>query len=210
MESLKKRSWIQIAIIYTRYLIGGAFVFASLVKIKGKRFTSESGAENAINTAWHFFETLYQSGLYWKFIGLGQLIAGALLMTQRYAKLGAVINFPIILNVFMITLSYYFAYTPVITGSMLLANIFLIIWDWNELQLIINRPPVLDHSIRLEKDISWTLTGIALFVFTCVNRIWTDSPQPFFWLGGCLIIGSIGLFAGLYRDWKRRKKEAVR
>ncbi len=126
MNKLKNKIWAQIFIIYTRYLIGGAFVFASLIKIKGTRFTTESGEFNPINSAWHFFETMYQSGLYWRFIGVGQLIAGFLLMTQRYAKLGALVNLPIILNIFIITLSYYFAFTPVITGLMLLANLALI------------------------------------------------------------------------------------
>lgn len=65
MTKIKEKIWAQIFIIYTRYLIGGAFVFASLIKIKGNRFTSDSGAANPIDSAWHFFETLYESGLYW-------------------------------------------------------------------------------------------------------------------------------------------------
>ncbi|MBO6534282.1 MAG: DoxX family protein [Muricauda sp.] len=138
MNGLKEKIVPQILIIYIRYLLGGAFVFASLIKIKGLRFTSESGALEPIGSAWHFFETMYQSGLYWKFIGMAQLIAGFLLMTQRFSKLGALINLPIILNVFIITLSYYFAYTPVITGSMLVANLLLIIWEWNEIKILCN------------------------------------------------------------------------
>ena len=124
MTKLKNFFWTQIIIIYTRYLLGGAFVFASIIKIKGLRFTSDSGADSPIHSAWHFFETMYESGLYWKFIGIVQLIAGCLLMTQKYSKLGAVINFPIILNIFIITLSYDFNYTPLVTGMMLLAMCF--------------------------------------------------------------------------------------
>jgi hypothetical protein len=110
-------------VIYSRYLLGGSFVFASLIKLKGQRFTTDSGAAEPINSSLHYFETMYQSGLYWKFIGLGQLLAGFLLMTQRYSKLGALINFPIIANIFVITLSYYFAFTPIIVGLMLLATV---------------------------------------------------------------------------------------
>ena len=82
-------------------------MYASVVKIQGGRFTTVDGIEAPIDSAWHLFETLYQSGLYWNFIGFGQLVAGLLLMTQRYAKLGAIINFPIVANVFVITLSYH-------------------------------------------------------------------------------------------------------
>ena len=50
MSSLKNKVWLQIFIIYTRYLIGSAFVFASIVKIKGNRFTTDSGELGRITT----------------------------------------------------------------------------------------------------------------------------------------------------------------
>jgi len=56
-------------IIYTRYVLGGAFIFASIIKIKGDRFTTESGENYPINSAWQMFETFYRSGLFWEFIG---------------------------------------------------------------------------------------------------------------------------------------------
>ncbi len=88
MFKIKESKLLQIIVIYLRYLIGGTFVFASIIKIKGNRFTAISGEDMPIYSAWHFFETLYQSGIYWQFIGITQLIAGFLLMTQRYSKLG--------------------------------------------------------------------------------------------------------------------------
>ena len=204
MEKLKQRLILQIFIIYTRYLIGGAFVFASIVKIKGNRFTAESGESNPINSAWHFFETMYQSGLYWKFIGIAQLIAGFFLMTQKFSKLGALINFPIILNIFIITLSYYFAFTPIITGLMLLANTLLIIWEWNELKILFNLKPKLDTSTRLEKDILWQIIGLILFLFTFIYRVLIDEYKVGLWVIICFLIGFIGLILGLYRERKRK------
>jgi hypothetical protein len=201
---LKKYAWAQIIIIYTRYAIGGAFVFASLIKIKGMRFTSESGKLHSIDSAWHFFETMYQSGLYWKFIGFGQLLAGFLLMTQKYSKLGAIINFPIILNIFVITLSYYFAFTPVITVSILIANILLIVWDWNELKILFNMTPVIDKTFRLEKDIIWQCIGLILFLFTFIYRIFTDKYDAIFWFLISITIAVIGLIIGLSRENKRK------
>lgn len=197
MGPLKNRIWTQIFAIYTRYLIGGTFVFASLIKIKGLRFTSESGAEHPIHSAWHFFETLYQSGVYWKFIGFGQLVAGFLLMTQRYAKLGALVNFPIILNIFIITLSYDFAYTPVVTGLMLLANLFLLVWDWNTFQILVNRRPVWETTIRLEQHRVWEIIGLLLFGITFLYRLFRDQYHIFHWLLTCVAVGLIGLLIGL-------------
>jgi hypothetical protein len=136
----KQKIWLQLAVIYTRYLIGGAFVFASLVKIKGHRFTMIPGAGSPFHSPQHLFETLYQSGLYWQFLGFMQLLAGLLLMTQRYALLGALLFVPIMANVYVITISYEFGFTSVITGAMLLATIGLLIWDWDRLRIVFNQP----------------------------------------------------------------------
>jgi len=204
MDKIKNHVWAQIFIIYTRYAIGGAFVFASLIKIKGKRFTSESGEFYPIDNAWHFFETMYQSGLYWKFIGIGQLLAGFLLITQKYSKLGAIINLPIILNIFIITLSYYFAFTPLITGLVLITNMLLIIWDWNELKILFNFSPIIDKSVRLEKDLIWQLVGLILFLFTFIYRILIDNYDVIFWFVTSTSIGLIGLIIGLSRENKRK------
>jgi hypothetical protein len=204
MNKIKEKIIPQLFIIYTRYLIGGAFVFASLIKIKGHRFTSQSGELNPINSAWHFFETMYQSGLYWKFIGIGQLIAGFFLMTQRFSKLGALLNLPIILNIFIITLSYYFAYTPVVTGLMLISNLLLILWEWNEIKILFNFKPVIDKNIRLEKDYSWQILGLILFVFTFIYRLLIDNYSIGLWIISCVLIGLIGLMNGLNRERKRR------
>jgi hypothetical protein len=187
-------------------LIGGTFVFASLIKIKGLRFTGSSGADAPIHSAWHFFETMYQSGLYWQFLGFGQLVAGFFLMTQRYSKLGAVAFYPIILNVFVITVSYNFGGTIFITGMMLLANTMLILWDWNNFRVFFNQPLIEDNPNRLEYDMIWQWTGLILFVFTASYRIYTDVYNLFFWFATCFLIG---LSAFIIWVWKNRKRNSA-
>jgi len=54
-QKIKNSVWAQVFAIYTRYLLGGAFVFASLIKIEGKRFTSVSGEAEPLNSALHLF-----------------------------------------------------------------------------------------------------------------------------------------------------------
>lgn len=205
MNNLKKKLWSQIFIIYTRYLIGSAFVFASLVKISGKRFTAESGAANAIDSAWHFFETMYASGLYWKFIGWAQLLSGLLLMTQRFSKLGALLNLPIIGNIFVITLSYYFAYTPVITGLMLIANLLLIFWEWNELKVIFNLPFEPSDPNRMERDWFWAFLGLLLFALVIFCKLYLSSQTVPLWFFSFPLVGVLGLLIGVLREKKRRK-----
>ncbi len=196
MNKLKQNFWVNIFIIYTRYLIGGAFVFSSIVKLEGNRFTAKSGANEPINSSFHFFETMYQSGIYWQFIGLGQLVAGALLMTQRFAKLGALVYFPIIVNIFMITFSYSFGNTTIITSLMLLANVSLLFWDWDELKTLINLPYKAQNPLRIERYKIWEITGLALFAFTFFFRLLVEIYNPIIWFLGCLLIGVAGLIVG--------------
>jgi len=197
MRNIKEMFLPQIFIINIRYFLGGAFVFASLIKIKGHRFTTLSGEMEPINSAWHFFETMYQSGLYWQFIGVCQLLAGLLIMTQRYSKPGAVINLPIILNIFIITLSYDFNYTPVITGLMLVANVVLLMWVWNELKLLLNIKPAINNRSRMEYHIMWQIIGLLLFVFSFTYRVLVDEYDLVFWLTVFLAITVFGHINGL-------------
>jgi hypothetical protein len=201
----KQKIWLQVAVIYTRYLIGGAFVFASLVKIKGQRFTSVPGAGSPFHSPQHFFETMYQSGLYWQFLGVAQLVAGLLLMTQRYALLGALLFLPIIANVYVITISYEFGYTSVITGAMLLATIGLLVWDWNRLCIVVNQPALPAPATTLEQHKLWEVIGLILFLFTAGYRALTDVYNMVLWLGVCVAVGAIGLISSWLQH--RRPKQ---
>lgn len=190
MNRLKSYFLVQLFIIYTRYLIGGAFVFACMIKIKGKRFTTYSQEDAPLGSAMHFFEVLYQTGFYWQFIGWAQLLAGFFLMTQRFSKLGAVLNLPIILNVFVITISMEFGGTPVITGLMLAANLLLIVWHWGELRSLVNLPHQPASPDAEENKPIWAITGLLLFGFTAGYRVIFDMYNPFLWFGVCFLIGS--------------------
>lgn len=203
MRQLKNKIWLQIFIIYSRYLIGGAFVYSSIVKIKGLRFTSVDGSNYPINSPFHFFETMYQTGIYWQFLGWGQLIAGLLLMTQRYSKLGALLFVAIISNIFVITFSIPgFSGTPIVTGLMLLATLMLVIWDWDVIKILLNIPPDINSTKRLENLKTWEMTGLALFLVTVGVKVFNVNYDFFVWGICCLLVSAIGFFIGL-QNWKK-------
>lgn len=151
---------------------------------------------------------MYQSGLYWQFLGIGQLLAGGLLMTQKYSKLGAMLNITVIANIFVITISYDFAFTPVITGSMLLAAAFLILWDWNELRVLVNLPPIIIQTNTVEKQPIWMITGLILFLCTALYRIAIDHYNIFFWGIACIIIGLGGFIIWKFKAYKEHPKSS--
>lgn len=114
----------------TRLLLALGFLPSGLTKVMGNRFTI-LGLDNPVG---FFFEAMYRTGFYWRFIGLCQLTAALLLVIPRTATLGALVYFPLILNIFVVTVSLDFRGTPFITGLMLLANIYLLCWDYDKLK----------------------------------------------------------------------------
>jgi hypothetical protein len=60
-------------------------------------------------------------------------------LIPRTATLGALVYFPIILNFFIIMVSMHFTGTPFITGLMLLANIYLLCWDYDKLKCLFKK-----------------------------------------------------------------------
>jgi len=132
LSSLKQNKWLRRFTVMTRVLLALGFTPSGLTKLLGNRFTL-LGPETPVG---YFFEALYRSGFYWNFIGACQLLAAILLLMPRTATLGALVYFPLILNIFVITVSLHFTGTPVITGLMLLASIYLLCWDADKLKAL--------------------------------------------------------------------------
>ncbi|GGE65613.1 DoxX-like protein [Pedobacter psychrotolerans] len=130
---LRTNKNLNLFIYLTRYLIGFAFIPSGLTKLKGARFT-KAGTDTTIG---YFFEALYQTGTYWQFLGGIQLLAAFLLMSQRFATVGAILFLTIMGNIWVITMSMNFSGTYIITSLMLLANLMLIAWDWYKIKFML-------------------------------------------------------------------------
>lgn len=173
ISRLKQNRLLQLFTISVRYLLGSSFVYASIFKIQGRRFTPESGESAPINSLPHFFEAMYQAGIYWNFIGWGQLLAGFLLMSHIFSTLGAVVFFPLMLNIFIITISFESPGVLMITSLMLLANIYLLSWDWNKLKFIVLPAPqnYVDNTNEFSKRSIWSYIGIFMFFAVVLLRV---------------------------------------
>lgn len=139
---------------FNRVALFLAFLPSGTTKLLGHRFT-QLGLDSPVG---FFFEAMYRTGGYWRFIGLAQLVAGLLLLIPRTQALGALLYFPIALNVFLITISIGFQGTPFITGGMLLASTYLVCWHYDAWRAVIfpsrlvadaaKRPPRLPRPTR--------------------------------------------------------------
>ncbi len=114
-------------VIGTRILLCAGFLPTGIVKLLGQPFT----VMDTSTPIGLFFHAMHQTGPYWRFLGATQIVASILLMIPRTAHLGAMIFFPVMLNIFVITVAMQFAGTPVVTGLMLLATMLLLAWDYH-------------------------------------------------------------------------------
>jgi uncharacterized membrane protein YphA (DoxX/SURF4 family) len=128
----KDNRWFRYFAVFCRIVLALGFIPSGIVKITGERFTALPGN----HPLGHYFDALYHTGYYYTFIGVAQLITAALLLIPRTALLGAMLYFPMILNICILAYATRFEGTR-ITTLMLLANIFLLCWDYERLKHIL-------------------------------------------------------------------------
>jgi hypothetical protein len=126
---LRRNRWLRWFAIFCRLALALGFIPAAIVKVSGERFTGLPSN----HPLGHYFDALLLTGFYYTFIGAAQMTAALLLLIQRTALIGAIFYFPIILNIFVLTNATRFDGTRIVT-LMLLANLFLLVWDYDRLK----------------------------------------------------------------------------
>lgn len=117
---------LNLFVVNLRYLIGLGFLPSGMIKVLDRPFTR---IENE-GIFFDYLDALYTTGYYYNMIGLMQVLAAVLLITQRYSTLGSVLFLPIIFNIAVLTLSTIGSFTPLIATLMLIGTIFLLLWDY--------------------------------------------------------------------------------
>jgi len=209
-NSLRQKVYLQLFTIYVRYLIGGAFIIAAfgMGKVTGKAnlLHSMDSPIEKLQPIQQFFRVMVDSGLYWQFIGWTQIFAGVLLMTQRFARLGALIFFGLIVNIFVITVSYSFTGTPIVTGLMTLAATYLLVWDFPAFApLVMNTFSYQHNKQEISASSFWIILG-TLMIGSIVTLALLHQPITLL-LGVPFIEGAVGFI--IFFVVKRKKQEAL-
>ncbi|MBN8665924.1 MAG: hypothetical protein J0M30_00380 [Chitinophagales bacterium] len=131
----KGNKWYGYFAVFCRLALAIAWIISGYIKIKGERFAEGLSHNHPLG---QYFDALLNTGYYYTFIGIGQLIVALLLIVPRTALIGAVSSFPIILNICVLTYAVRFEGTRAAT-FMLLANIFLLCWDYDRLKILFQR-----------------------------------------------------------------------
>ncbi len=130
----KNNRWYWLFSIFCRLSLSYAFLMAGIVKIVGERFAS---GLSAIHPMGAYLEALHHTGYYYTFIGIVQVIAAILLLIPKTVLLGALLYFPIILNICILSFAVRFEGSLVTSPLMVLANLFLLIWNYDKLKYIL-------------------------------------------------------------------------
>jgi uncharacterized membrane protein YphA (DoxX/SURF4 family) len=129
----KADEWFKKFVVFCRIALAASFIPSGLVKIMGERFAAGLPSNNPLG---HYFDALHQTGYYYTFIGISQIIIAILLLIPRTSLLGALMYFPIIVNICVLTYATRFEGTRIVT-MMVLASLFLLIWDYDRLKHIL-------------------------------------------------------------------------
>jgi uncharacterized membrane protein YphA (DoxX/SURF4 family) len=123
----KSDKWFKGFAAFCRIALALSFIPTGIVKILGQRFAEGLPHNNPLG---HYFDALLLTGYYYNFLGYVQLLTAILLLIPRTALLGALMYFPIITNICVLTYATRFDGTRMNTMAWL-AALFLLVWDYD-------------------------------------------------------------------------------
>ena len=124
--------WLGYFAIFCRLTLAAGFIPSGMQKVIGERFTVL-----AVNHPMgHFLDAFYYTGYYYTFVGVMQVLAAILLLIPRTVTIGALIYFPIILNICILSLSVRFDGSQITSPLMTCAVLYLLCWDYHKFRNI--------------------------------------------------------------------------
>ena len=131
--SVRKNRWLWFFTIFNRVMLAMGFLTAGFVKVNDERFTALA----TTHPMGSYLEAFYHTGFYYPFVGIMQILAAVLLLIPRTATLGALIYFPIILNICILSLAVRFEGSLLTSPLMVISCFYLLCWDWHKLKFIL-------------------------------------------------------------------------
>jgi uncharacterized membrane protein YphA (DoxX/SURF4 family) len=116
--------------------MGLTFITSGIRKLPGVKFTLLP-IDNPVGA---YFNAMYETGFYWNFIGYFQIVIGILVFFNRFVVVSSMLMMPVTINIFLISISLNMKGTPVITALMLLGNLFLLFWHYENYLTVVRKP----------------------------------------------------------------------
>jgi uncharacterized membrane protein YphA (DoxX/SURF4 family) len=181
----RARRSLQLIVANLRIAIGFGFLPAGTKKVLGERFT------DAVNVGpFHdFLHAFWATGPLYRFVGIVQLVGAVLLMTQRFAALGAALLLPVLSVITVFVWSTAGVPTIATATLMLFGVISLLVWDLHKWRAL------------FASDGQATALPLAPAADLVDTRLWQRAglAVALLYFGSCLLHG------GVYRprgpDW---------
>jgi len=171
----RRTPWL--AVVVARIFLAFAFVPAGLKKVLGQPFTdpSKTGAFH------EFLHAFHATGGFYSFVGSVQLFAAALLLSQRFASVGAALFAPILSVILVFCWSTEVYPTATVVTLMWLTTLALLTWDVDRWRALLRAPGAkseareaksLPLSLGLWAGCGLTVTGLYLLVCAVTGEIY--------------------------------------
>lgn len=167
----KVNKWYYYFAVLCRFALALAWIISGFVKIKGERFAAGLSHNHPLG---QYFDALLNTGYYYTFIGMVQVLVAILLVIPRSALIGAIGSFPIILNICVLAYSVRFEGTRIVT-FMLLANVYLLCWDYDRLKSLIRSGSSNENHLKTKDNpfpyLFFTVVIITLAFVVFLNNV---------------------------------------
>lgn len=196
--------WLVRFTAVTRLSIALGFIPSGLKKVMGERFTSLP----ITDPVGFFFEAFYRNQFWYRSVGWLQVIAALLLIFPRTAHIGALLFLPIIVNIWFITVGVHFAGTWVLTTFMLLANLWLLAWEYDRLAALLAIRSARAPHWR-EGSLAWAAAfgGFAVVCYAGLLAVNAGLVRTTIGVAGFGIAAVTGVVFGLIAAWHARRIE---
>jgi uncharacterized membrane protein YphA (DoxX/SURF4 family) len=181
--------WATLGVIGLRILIGFAFLPAGLKKILGQPFTDPSN-----HGRFHeFLHSFRDTGAFYQIVGGLQLVAACLLLTQRFAALGAFVALPLLTAIGAFCWSTAGVPTTMVVTLMWLGTIGLALWDLDRWRDLLRPGGVPPRVVQSAATISALPPGSALAASPVEWVLWERCGAAILgiYLGATLLAGEI-------------------
>jgi hypothetical protein len=166
LAKLRRRRWANLAVINVRILIAFAFLPAALKKILDQPFT-DPGTTGPFHDFLHAF---HATGWFYQAVGVFQLVAAALLLSQRFALTGAFIALPMLTAISTFCWSTRVVPTAIVATLMWLGTIALVVWDFDRWRAVLVAPKITTEPPPVDLR-RWQWCGacvVALYLGACI------------------------------------------
>ncbi len=199
IEQLRQRRWAPACLANLRLLLGFAFIPAGLKKVLRQPFT----APDSTGPFHEFLHAFHATGFFYQFVGLLQLVVALLLLSQRWAWLGAALALPLLTAILVFCWSTAVYPTATVVSLMFLGLLASLLWDLPRWQRVLMPEDSAAGSVHPAHDPRpWQASAVAialLYLAACVlaggvyRPRGADWGQPAFYL--LVVIGLTPLVA---------------